>query len=44
VVNSYILIKGQSTMPIEIKDCDGGVGNVIVLYGVETDQELLKVL
>ncbi len=31
-------------MPIEIKDCDDGIGNVIVLYGVVTDQELMDVL
>jgi hypothetical protein len=31
-------------MPFEIKDCDDGIGNVIVLYGVVTDQELMDVL
>ncbi len=28
-------------MPIEIKDCDGGIGNIIVIKGVIADQELI---
>ncbi len=28
-------------MPIEIDDCDGGIGNIIVSRGVVTDQELV---
>jgi len=31
-------------MPIEIKDCDGGIGNVIVSRGIVTDQELIDSL
>ena len=27
-------------MPIEISDCDGGIGNIIVSRGAVTDQEL----
>ena len=29
-------------MPIEIQDCDGGRGNLIVSRGVVTDQELIE--
>ncbi len=28
-------------MPIEIKDCDGGIGNIIDMFGLVTDQELM---
>ena len=31
-------------MPIEIKDCDGGMGNMIVGQGIITDQELIDSL
>jgi len=31
-------------MPIDIKDCDGGVGNVIASRDVVTDQELIASL
>jgi hypothetical protein len=31
-------------MPIEIKDCDGGIGNLIEGRGVVTDQELIDSL
>jgi hypothetical protein len=35
---------GGSTMPIEIKDCDRGIGNIIESRGVVTDQELIDSL
>lgn len=28
-------------MPIEIQDCDGGIGNIIAIFGMVTDQELM---
>ena len=28
-------------MPLEINDCDGGIGNIIVSQGTVTDQELI---
>lgn len=31
-------------MPIEIKDCDGGLGNIIVGRGIVTDKELIDAL
>jgi hypothetical protein len=31
-------------MPFEIKDCDDGIGNVMVLYGLVTNQERMDVL
>ena len=31
-------------MPIEIKDCDGGLGRIIVSRGMVTDQELIDSL
>ncbi len=31
-------------MPIEIQDCDGGIGNIIISRGVVTDQELVDTL
>jgi len=31
-------------MPIEIQDCDGGIGNIIESRGVVTDQELINSL
>ena len=31
-------------MPIEIQDCDGGIGNIIESRGVVTDQELIDSL
>ena len=31
-------------MPIEIKDCDGGIGNIIVGRGIITDQGLIDSL
>jgi hypothetical protein len=31
-------------MPIEIQDCDGGIGNIIESRGVVTDQELIDFL
>ena len=31
-------------MPIEIQDCDGGIGNIIKSRGVVTDQELIDCL
>lgn len=31
-------------MPIEIKDCDGGIGNIIASRGTLTDQELIDSL
>jgi hypothetical protein len=31
-------------MPIEIQDCDGGIGNIIEGRGVVTDQELIDYL
>ena len=31
-------------MPIEIQDCDGGMGNIIASRGVVTDQELIDLL
>ena len=31
-------------MPIEIQDCDGGMGNIIESRGVVTDQELIDSL
>ena len=29
-------------MPIEINDCDGGIGNIVVSRGTVTDQELIE--
>jgi len=31
-------------MPIEIQDCDGGIGNIIESRGMVTDQELIDFL
>ena len=31
-------------MPIEIIDCDDGIGNIIVTRGMVTDQELIDSL
>lgn len=31
-------------MPIEIQDCDGGIGNIILSKGMVTDQELIQSL
>lgn len=31
-------------MPIEIQDCDGGIGNIIESIGMVTDQELIDTL
>ena len=31
-------------MPIEIIDCDNGIGNIIVTRGMVTDQELIDSL
>ena len=31
-------------MPIEIQDCDGGIGNIIITRGMVTDQELIDSL
>lgn len=31
-------------MPIEIQDCDGGIGNIILSRGMVTDQELIESL
>jgi len=31
-------------MPIEIQDCDGGLGNIIISRGMVTDQELINSL
>jgi len=31
-------------MPIEIEDCDGGIGNIIESWGMITDQELIDSL
>ena len=34
----------RSIMPIEINDCDDGLGNIIVSRGPVTDQELIDPL
>jgi hypothetical protein len=31
-------------MPIEIQNCDGGIGNIIASRGLVTDQELIAIL
>ena len=38
------LTTGGWIMPIQIKDCDGGIGGIIASYGMLTDEELLGTL